>query len=228
MGTTDEPGLWRGIALVTLVIAVGGMGAMLSPFLDMPPSDASAGEFSAYYADERGGLLALCWTATLSMSVLIAFFVALRQLLAGSSPTLANVGLAAGIGTCALTVAGFALFAGVAYRDGTGAETARVLTDVGWVLINLAAGPPTTVSIGAFTWALWRSPYGRVWLLAVGIVVAAAHLVVAGAFAREGFLSPEGTVAYAVPILFFAWIASAAVVLLRASEATPPAGSPAR
>jgi hypothetical protein len=220
---TSSRRTWRWIAFAGLAIAAGGTAAMASPWLDPPASGAGPASFVAYYEEERTGLLLLAYLNAAGMAGIVAVFVALKEALGRWEPTWAAVGLAAGLLTLAMTIAGFVVLAALAYR-GAEAESARQLTDLGWFLINVGAGPPTALSIAAFTAALARSPASRPWLLVLGALVAVAHLVVTGAVAAEGVLSPTGTVAHLVPCLWFAWVASACLVLLRlAREGDAPA-----
>ena len=198
---------------------------MLSPWLAGPSSDAAPEAFADHYGERRTGLLVLAYLNAVSMAVVAAVFVALRQVLGPWSPTWAGIGLGAGLLTLAMTLAGFAVLAALAFR-GAQAEAARQLTDVGWLLINTAAGPPTAVSVAAYTVALAHSPYRRPWLLLVGAIVAPAHLVVAGSFSLTGPLSPTGTVAHVVPGLWFAWVASTCVVLLTSARGGPGPATP--
>lgn len=208
---------WRPIALAGLLVSIGGFAAMFSPWLDPPAADSAPAAFAAYYEAERGGLLVLAYLNAVGMAAIAAVFVALREALGRWDPTWATVGLVAGLLTLAMTLAGFVVLAALAYR-GAEAESARQLTDAGWVLINTGAGAPTALSIGAFTVAVARSPVSRRWLLWLGALAAAAHLVVAAAFATDGAMSPTGPVAHLVPCIWFAWVSSACLVLLRLSR----------
>ncbi len=216
MNTREEerPPSARWLGAVGVLFSLGGILGVLSPALDMPASDADVAAFADHYEENRTELLVLAYLNTLAMSVIAAVFVALQQRLRGAEPILGGVGLAAGILTLVMTVNGFILFAAAAYRE-VGADAARDATDLGWMFINVAAGPPSAVSIGAFTWGLVRSGQVGRWLAFVGAPVAMAHLVVAAAFADHGFLSPTGGIAYLVPCLWFGWIACASVSLLR-------------
>ena len=93
------------------------------------------------------------------------------------------------------------------------------MSDLAWMQINLAAEPPTAVSIAAFTLAGLRSPWRRPWLVAIGVVAALGHLVVAASFADAGFFSPEGGIAQLVPCLWLLWIGATCVALLRPPRA---------
>lgn len=198
-----------------LGLAAGGVFTVLFfPPFDSPASDASAAAFTAYYEQERSEILFWCWLSVASTSLLLAPFVAFRNAFREHAPELAAVGLVASVGTVVLTIAGFATLAAVAYGGGEG-EAARQLSDLGWMQINLAAGPPTAVSITAFTVAGLRSPWRHWWLVAIGAVAALGHLAVAASFADSGFFSPEGGIAQLVPCLWLLWIGATCAALLR-------------
>lgn len=213
---SGEGGRWRLAGALGLAAAFGSVAGVLSPPFDLPSSNAPAEEFARYYTEQRGMLLAICFLGTVAHMLVIPVLAALSDLVRPRSPMLAATGLAAGAITVAMTISGFAVLAALAYRT-PGAQFARDGSAVGWMFINLAAGPPTTVAIGAYTWGLARGGQ-RAWILALGLLVTVAHLVVAAAFAEEGFLSPHGGVAYLVPCLFFAWVAGACVVIWRGAR----------
>lgn len=202
-----------GLAVVALFV----VGVVLSA--TPPAADAPASAFAAYAAERRTAILVTAYLAVLSSALAMAFLAGLRDVLRrldqrGES-TLATVGLAAGILQFSAVVVGLAILAAAAYRAGLPGEAVRTLTDTGWIVINLGAGLPTTVSVGAFSVVLMRSgsaPRRVVWL---GFMVAAAHLVVSAAFARRGFLAPEGLIAFVVPALYYAWVLGVSLELLR-------------
>jgi hypothetical protein len=183
-----------------------------------PAADAPAQAFAAHAAEKRTAILVTAYLAVLSSAITMAFLAGLRdvqrRLDERGESTLATVGLAAGILQFSAVVVGVAVLAAAAYRPGLPGEVVRTLTDTGWIVINLAAGLPTAVSVAAFSIVFRRSHSidGRVvWL---GFLVALAHLVVAAAFARRGFLAPEGLVALLVPALYYAWVLGVSVALL--------------
>jgi hypothetical protein len=144
-----------------------------------------------------------------------AWYVALATLARSSmlGRTLGQVGVVGmAIQIAALSVA-FTVFAAVAYRE-PAAETAQTLTDIAWLLVNLAGGPVTTVAIIAYAIALGQAGFGGRWLTPLSVLAALAHLVVAGSFARSGFFSPEGGVEIVVPVIYQAWIGAVAIALL--------------
>jgi hypothetical protein len=205
--------------------AIAGLGAVVLyvaslPFAAPPPeSDHPAAVFVAYYAVNRTPTLIAAYLAMLSAVSAIAFLAGLRDVLRRAEEpgesTMATVGLATGIVQFALVAAGIAVLAAAAYRPRQPAETLRVLNDTGWVVINLGSGIPTALSVGAFAAVLRRTGVAGLSVVALGLVVAIAHLVVAGAFARGGPLSPLGQVPLLVPALYYLWVACVSVTLLR-------------
>ena len=202
-----------GLAVVGLFV----VGVLLAA--TPPAADAPASAFAAYASERRTAILVTAYLAVLSCALAMAFLAGLRDVLRrlderGES-TLATVGLAAGIMQFSVVAVGLAVLAAAAYRQGPPGELVRTLIDTGWIVINLGAGLPTTVSVGAFSVVLMRSgaAAGRVvWL---GFLVALAHLVVSAAFARRGFLAPEGLIAFVVPALYYAWVLGVSLELLR-------------
>jgi len=217
-------GYARAVALAGFVVVAGSFGAILSPAFRMPASDDPSVQFARHFADERTALLVLAWSNAIGMTIVLGVLVALSGLLRERSPLLAATGLAAGLVTIVFTVCGFAVLAAVAYTTPE-AEPARDGAALAWMFINVSAGPPTTLSIGAYTVALARSEHATAWLTPLGVLVAAAHLVVAGALMDDGPLSPHGTVAYVVPCLYFVWIGAACLVLWRAPAQATSRGS---
>lgn len=171
-------------------------------------SDQSGAALARHYAEHRTAILVGCYGATLNTALQLVFFVGLRQLVDGSplSQALGRLGLASILAEVIGVTIAFSVLAAGAYRQ-PDPETLRVLSDLAWILIDLAAGPVTALALSAFALALWRSRAAGRWLLVFTAFAAAAHLVVAAAFAREGFLSPEGGIALLVPGFFLGWIA---------------------
>ena len=212
--------------------AIAGLGAVALyiaslPFTSPPPeTDHPAAVFAAYYATNRTSTLIAAYLAVLSAAVALAFLAGLRDVLRGAEAagqsTMATVGLVAGAVQFALVAAGVAVLAAAAYRPRQPAETLRMLTDTGWVVINLGSGLPTALSVGAFSAVLNRTRVAGGLVVGLGLVVAIAHLVVAGAFAPGGTLSPLGAVALVVPALYYLWVATVSLTLLRRG-APPPA-----
>lgn len=217
-------------ARLNRLTAIAGLGAVALyiasvPFTAPPPEADDAAVFAAYYAGNRTPTLIAAYLATLSAAVAIAFLAGLRDVLrraeAPGESTMATVGLVAGVVQFALVAAGVAVLAAAAYRPRQPAETLRVLTDTGWVVINLGSGLPTALSVGAFSAVLNRTRVASQWVVGVGLVVAIAHLVVSGAFARGGPLSPMGEVPLLVPALYYLWVASVSLTLLRRGAPGP-------
>ena len=206
------PARWIGLLGVVLALT-GAFGWLVAP-LDMSDDDARA--VAAYYGENRGRILAYAYAGVVGTTLQLVFFGGLLHLARESerARTAARIGFAA----MAVEVAGvciaFTAFAAAAYREPEPA-TAQAVTDLAWLLIDLAAGPCTTVGLMSFGLALAWSGIGGGPLVAWSAVVAATHLLVAGAFAAEGFLAPDGGVALVVPLLFFSWFAAAGLAVLR-------------
>jgi hypothetical protein len=203
----------RWVAFVALWLGLAGaIGWVLAP-LDMGGAPQAVAD---YYDDHRWQILVYCYSGTLGTALQVLLFVGLRQLVDDSptSQTLARVGLTSMLIEIVGVTIAFSIFAAVAYREPS-PETAQLLTDVGWMIINLGAGPVTAVGLCAFAVALTRSGIVGNWLVTYTAFVAGAHLLVAGAFARSGFLSPEGGIAFVVPLVFFSWFVAVGASLLR-------------
>ena len=114
------------------------------------------------------------------------------------------------------------MLAAAVFRSGLAAEAVRTVPDTGWIVINLGAGPPTAVSVAAFSIVLMRSGTVERRVAAFGFLVAAAHLVVAATFARRGAMAPEGMVALVVPALYYAWVLGVSLGLLRRRAPVAP------
>ena len=176
------------------------------------PIHVSSGELgtdlSAHYEDNRALLLAFGFAAALGNALQACFVVALRSIVRGGQieQALARLGMVCMLLEVGLVTGAFTIFAALAYGQPP-ADVAAPLTDLAWLLINQAAGPVTAIGLISLTIALARSGLVRSWVVPYTVVVGAAHLVVAGTVAEDGFFSPAGEVAFAVPILFFSWFA---------------------
>ena len=179
----------------------GAAGWLIAPFT--LPSDPQ--QLAAEIARDRDEILLYSYLGVVGAAAQVIVFAGLRQLAGGAEAAWARIGLASMlVEICAIATA-FSIFAAVAMRE-PGAELAQLLTDLAWLLINLASGPVTALGLSAFAVALVRGGQVGRWLLPFTAVVALAHLAVAATFARDGFLSPDGGLAIIVPLFFFAWI----------------------
>jgi hypothetical protein len=204
--------LSRWLGVTGLGFALSGAAIWLIAPIDMPQT---ADAVSRHYGENRTMLIVTSIVVVSGSALVAAWYVALATL--GRSSALGRtlgqvgvVGMAIQIGALS---AAFTVIAAVAYREPAPA-TAQTLTDVAWLLINLAGGPVTTVAIIAFAIALGQAGFGGRWLMPLSVLAALAHLVVAASFARSGFFSPEGGVEIVVPVIYQAWIAAVAVALL--------------
>jgi hypothetical protein len=176
----------------------------------------AAGELAAHYADNRTALILTSILIVGGSALVAAWYVGLAALV-GRDPLgrlLGRIGLVGMSIQIAVLMVAFTIFAALAYRDAP-RDTALLMTELGWLLVNLAGGPVTTVAILAFAVALKRLGVGGAWLLPLSVFAAIAHLVVAVSFADDGFFSPTGGVEIAVPIIYQAWIGAVAIAMLR-------------
>jgi hypothetical protein len=214
---TAVPPRW--IGLFGVAFALVSAGSFFLVPLDTA-SDQSAQSLAEHYSDHRTAILVGCYGATLGTALQLVFFVGLRGLADGSwlSQYLARLGLAAILVEVVTVIVAFSVLAAAAYGE-PGPATTRTLSDLAWLLIDLAAGPATAIALSAFAVALWRSRLVGRWVLPFTAFAALAHLVVAATFARSGFLSPEGGLALVVPAIFLTWIAAVGLALTTANRA---------
>lgn len=198
----------RWIGLLGLGLAgFGSVGFLLSPF------DASR------LADQRTEVLVFAYLGVFGQALQLAFFAGLAWIVDRDARgrALGRLGLAGNLVQVTAVAVAFTIFAGLAHRA-PAPDTERALSDLAWLLINLAAGPVTALSLLAFAFALTRAGVVGRWLLPLTAFVAAAHLVVGATFARDGAMAPDGVVAHAVPMLFFLWFVAVSLALLRTKD----------
>jgi hypothetical protein len=202
----------RLIGWVGIGFAVTGAVIWVVAPIAMPETTS---EVARHYSDHRSALILASIAVVGGSALVAAWYVALAALV-HTTPRgrlLGSVGVVGMAIQIAAVSVGFTIFAAVAYREPP-AETAQLATDIGWLLVNLAAGPVTSVAVVAFGAALSRDGYGSGWLMPFSLVVALAHLVVAASFADEGFFSPVGGIEIVVPLLYQAWIGAIALALV--------------
>lgn len=201
----------RWIALIGLGLAASGAaGLPLSPFAE------------ERLAAHRTEVLAFAYLGVFGNALQLAFFGGLAWLVDRDARgrALGRIGMAGIAVQVTAVTAAFTIFAALAQSPPSPA-TEHTLSDLAWLLINLAGGPVTTLALLAFGFALVRTQLIGRWLLPYTGAIAAAHLVVGATFAREGAMSPDGAVAQVVPMLYFAWFAAVSVALLRGDADGP-------
>jgi hypothetical protein len=195
-------------------IGLFGLGLALVSALSwvFAPIHVSSGELGGdlaeRYDEHRALLLAFGFAAALGNALQAVFDVALRSIVRGGqlNQALARVGMVCMLIQVGIVTVAFTIFSALAYAQPPN-DVAAPLTDLAWLLINQAAGPVTTIGLISLTIALVRSGLVRSWVTPYAVVVGLAHLVVAATVAENGFFSPAGEVAFAVPLLFFSWFA---------------------
>jgi hypothetical protein len=207
----------RALGLLGLGLAVASAAVWIIAPIFVSSVD---GDAAANFDDHRALLLAFGLASAGGNALHIVFFAGLRSLVRGGAleETLARIGLLCLVGVSVIVLVAFAIFPVLAFGEPS-PETADTLTDLGWFLINQAAGPLTTIGLITLTAALARSGVVRGWALGYAAVAGAAHLVVACTVATSGAFTPAGPIAFAVPFFFFAWFAVIGWELVRPSAA---------
>ena len=210
---TPPPRLGRWIGLLGVALAVSGAATFLLAPIRMPDEALALQE---HLADHRTLLIAVAVLSVGGNTLMAAFFIGLAFLLEEDPMRrlLGRIGAAGMLIQITAVCIAFSLI-GVAAWRGPSPEVAQGLTDAAWAMINLAAGPCTAVAIAAFGLALRGRPGFGAWILPVSAFAAVAHLVVSAAFARHGFLAPQGDVAIVVPLVYLAWIGAVGAALSR-------------
>jgi hypothetical protein len=199
--------------------ALIALGGLIEPLWDMPGTEASGEEVLAYVAANRSGFIATLLMYVVGMSLFLAFCAGLWAWLrrAGASEPLAAAFALGAVSLVTVVFAGFAVCLVLAYRvDDLSADTARLLYDLCFALLNLS-GAPTAVALAAFCALVLRGrhlPSVVGWL--AGIAAAAHVLILASFIPESGFLSLTGGVIWAVPATMFAWFAATSAALVRA------------
>lgn len=194
------------------VVLYGVVAAMMS---DAPGVEVGAPEVHAWVAGHRNEMLAAAYLWGLCTCATMGFLAGLWGALKERSPTFAMLGLAGGFSVFTLAFAGFALWLGAAYGVAhQPPATTKLLADLNYLFVSMT-GFPTAVSMGGFLAAMHRHPRVPAALQGLGVVVVAAHLLSAGAFAASGLLSPSGVGVYVAPVLYYLWILGVSLALLR-------------
>ncbi len=182
------------------------------------PSIGDAGSVWATYATSHGPQLlgeVYVWGALTAATTcfLTGLWSALRRGASDSEP-LTTLGLGAGLLIWAVVLAGLAPVLELGYRSGAlTPDAARSLGDMALLGTTLSAFP-TAVSVGAFSAVILRTGAVARWVGWLGILVVAAHLAAAGAFAQDGFFSPSFVSVFVAPPLYYLWMLSLSLVLL--------------
>ena len=195
-----------------------------SLIFDLPAIGDSAGTWSAYVASHGAQLLGEVYVWGAITAATACFLTGLWSVMrrsARDSEVLATLGLGAGYLIWAVALAGFAPLLVLGYRAGAlDPASAKSLGDLVLLGATLSAFP-TAVSVGAFSALILRTRAVAHWLGWFGLLVVAAHLAAAGAFAQDGFFSPSVVSVFVAPPLYYLWMLSLSLALLRARRVAP-------
>lgn len=191
---------------------------------DLPSIGDPARIWSAYAASHAPQLLGEVYVwggvAAATMCFLAGLWSVLRRVASDSEP-LVTLGLGAGFLIWAIVLAGLAPLLELGYRSGAlDPASAKSLGELALLGATLSAFP-TAVSVGAFSVVILRTGAIARWVGWFGILVVAAHLAAAGAFAQAGFFSPSVVSVFVAPPLYYLWMLLLSIALLFARHAAP-------
>lgn len=201
----------RRVAALGLALAIATLPS-LALALILAPQGAELLDF----LDDHGSLvIAFAALSSLVSALTVGWLVGLRAVLIERSRRwlILDAALIVGVFGFVTALVAYPILAALAYTGPD--ETTMALPDVAFAVLNLGTGPATAISVAAFTFAIRGSDLGSRVLIALGIVVVAAHLVIALAFAGSGFLSPSGSIAWLAPFLYYLWVAAVSVTIWR-------------
>ncbi|MGH2501627.1 MAG: hypothetical protein ACRDID_03825, partial [Ktedonobacterales bacterium] len=198
---------------------------------DLPSIGDSPRVWAAYAASHSPQLLGEVYVWGAVAAATMAFLAGLWRLLRRAAPgfeTLATLALGSGMVIWAVALAGLAPVLELGYRaSALDAATAGSLGDMALLGATLSAFP-TAVSVGAFSLVILRSGVAPRWVGWLGILVAAAHLASAGAFAHDGFFSPSVVSVFVAPPLYYLWMLALSLALLLAKARVARVGAAPR
>ena len=206
-----------GILGVLILLAAQGM-VWNAPTIEKPPAG-----IRAWARDHRSLALVAGYLLVAGFAVQLVFWVGVwQQLRSGErgGGLLNNAGLAGIIFLTAVGAVAFAFAGELAFRGSQlSDDAARMLNDLTFLTVAVA-DIATALAVGAFSIVIVRDKPLPIWLGWFGLATALLHLVAGGAFAREGFFSPQGIGIYVTPILYYVWVVAASVLIWRTSDST--------
>ena len=237
METQAEPGVPGARTVVAdrawirwgVAAAVTGMVAWVVG-VALIPLDAKLDKGDRHLAQvlraHTGQLYAAALLAVLGAVLLVGFFAVLTRLVPEGYPGwgLLRVSLAGCVITQTLVATG-ACFALAAVHAAAG-NAAAGLVALGWRglwLTFLASGVPTIMFTVTGVLGLRQAGLAPPWVLFLGWLSAAAHLLVLFTLAQRGVFAPDGIIAAVVPVTTVVWILALAATLPRSWRATAAA-----
>jgi hypothetical protein len=190
---------------------------------EFPAADDPAEEFTAFFVDDRGRVLAgaIIWALSLPFFLLFAGALAARVRDAGERRLSATV-LGAAAAFAAMALVAIAMLPAIAHTVAgeLDATVVKGLSALG-AGFDVMSVVPFAVLVFAFGIAVARAGVLASWFGYASIVAAPIILLAATTWARDGFWSPYGGYYIIAIIVFFAWIVVASVLLIM----RPPAAS---
>jgi uncharacterized membrane protein len=213
--------------LFAILAAVG-----FSLFGTVPKADHLNNEYTNYLQDKRSKILLSTELIGLGFALFLLFLAALRTYLGGRNAnddrTLTNAAVLSGSVATALTLAGIAVLAGVAFKaaDATTDEVNRALFDISNAFVGVASFGFAAFFLCVGVVSLANGTFPQLWSL-LALLLAVVNLLAALAlFAKSGLFANGGAWAMITGIASTVWILGAAVLMFRdASAAGPPSAA---
>jgi hypothetical protein len=183
----------------------------------IPGVDAPANAVEAYAAQHGGELLIFGVLVALGATLLVGFFAGLSEQLRAASNSvqlLSSIGLAAGVMTQTLVMAGVAFAQAESLTTESGsAAVAPHNNGIFYVFFAISAWPTILTSV-AYGLALLRTGLcsrASAWF---AFAAAAIHLGAGLSLARTGLWSLSGPISQTAPAVFMLWVIGVSVELL--------------
>lgn len=200
------------------VLAVGAVGAAFER--GAPNAGAPVEEVVAFFADNRGALLAQSLLFVLSAGIFLWFLGSLRGFLLraeGGTGTLSTVAFGAGVVGIGINMLVQAPQSALAMASNGAVESglAGMISDLGYALSTIAY-VPMAVMLVAVAVVSFRNKAFPAWLGWLSVVAATVHLVASfGIVADSGPLVPGGWLTYVVYPVYVVWLASTTTAMIR-------------
>jgi hypothetical protein len=193
-----------------------------------PKADDSILKIAAYFADKDSKLLAGNLILAVAGVLFLWFLGSVRSYLRageGGEGRLSAASFGGGLIGIAMTLAGAALFNGIAFKltdtRGVGPDVVRAVFDAASAVLAMAA-VGFAVFIGAASCSGARSGALAPWLYWSGSVIALIQILGALALvAKSGFFATGGAMGFIAPLTALIWIVAVSVVIMRA-DGVPP------
>lgn len=200
------------MAVLGLALAAAAMPLLILATIAAPREDGLA----VFLGEHAWLAIAYAAVSAVMLSLSVAWLVGLRSILLEHSRRwlVLDCALVLGVFGFVATLVAYPLLAAIAYAS-PGPELATSLLDSAFVILNVGTGPPSAISVAAFTYVLLTSDLRNAAVAAAGAVVVVAHLALALAFVPGELFSPTGAITWLAPLLYYAWLGLVSLKLLR-------------